>query len=217
MWGSGRLAGVGIAACVALTATLARAAEPSGTPATPDAWPLELRLDAYTALVGVTDDGLAPGIGAAAFVGIGPLQAGLSLLGETQIFGYRRVSGAAHVGLRVRPRHLAFDAAASVGSAQLHRADGSFFASDPGAGGSVWFLGVRAGVGFELVASASGRTRLDLNFTGFFEHDMNPRAVSYTFREESWLFGGEPTEHMGSRLIGSERAGLLIAASLALR
>lgn len=215
MCGWREIAALGMAAALTSVAVRVRADAPGEAPSR-DAWPLHLRLDGYAGLVTASRDGIAAGGGAATFVGIGALQTGVSVLGETQALGYSRINGAVHLGACTAPAAVVFDAMATAGLARMHR-QGGFFIGDPGASGSVWFLGARAGLGIELIAAASGDTQLNLDFTGFFEHDMNPHTVIYTYAARDWLLGGGATEEMGSARIGGERAGLLVGVSATFR
>lgn len=166
------------------------------------------------AVVPNDEDSGAAGIGTSAFLLAGPFEVGATLSGETTLIGYHRAGLGAHAGLRIPIARIELEAAATLGGAWL-RMDGNFLTDDPGASGSIGFVGGRGGVDYVIYRSARGRSHGSLALVVSYEHDLEPYTVEYTYVEESsWSWGSsetEPTVETSHKRIGMNRAALILA------
>jgi hypothetical protein len=210
------LSGLLLAIASAGAQTPPAGATPSARQAPRDesAFSAALRLDGYIALVHVEGEGWVPGSGAAAFVVFGPLEAGVSVLGETRLLGYQRVGLDAHLGVRIRASRFEFDVAGTVGHASVHRGGaGGLFSDDPGAKGSVSYVGGRAGLAFLAFDFNGGTEHISIGVAGLYEHDLDPHTITYAYREEHWFNGGSDIVERSVR-IGGDRTGVLLTGKL---
>jgi len=200
---------LGVLTCL-LHAPAARASDDEGKQAL-----LPLRL--YVFAMGVVphgEDTGVPGIGASGFLLLGPFEMGATLTGETSIIGYHRAGLGMHAGLRVPIGRFELDAAATLGGA-WQTMDGSFLSDDPGASGSIGFVGGRAGVDYVFHRSDSTGTQASLALTFSHEQDIEPYTVEYTYVEDSsWLWDSEPTVQTGRKRIGLDRTAIMLALGI---
>ena len=169
------------------------------------------------ALLPTEPQGGAGGAAAAGFVLLGPFELGATLSAETQLFGYHRAGAAAHAGLRVPIERfdLELDAAATLGGAAVRMGPG-LLSDDPGAGGSIGFVGGRGGVGLQVFRSGSGNVQLSLSAAFSYEHDLARYTVHYTYAQrDGWFGAGEEIGIAnGSKRIGMDRAALMLGVGL---
>ncbi len=157
------------------------------------------------------DEGFAPGMSVTAFALAGPIELGLAFSGETQILGYSRGQIAALAGVRPRWDRLELDLAGVVGTAGIDQA-GAFLSSDPGASGSVEFVGGRIGAMMALFVSRRGQVRFGVGASVGYEHDLDQYDVNYRYVEDDSWFGDEPYETTRSKQIGGAERWLLRVA-----
>jgi hypothetical protein len=177
--------------------------------------PIPLRFEGHLALVHAADAGFAPGVGASASVVGGPFLLGVGGDLETQVLGYSRGGAALHAGLLAPLKPLELDAVGVVGLAYTH--DGPRLLSDnPGAGGSIVFVGVRGGVRVTVFNSSDAMAHLALGILGSYEHDLNPYTVTYEYTEHGWLFDNEESVETNTVRIGTERIAFMLSVSVSL-
>jgi len=168
------------------------------------------------ALLPTDPQGGAGGVATTGFVLVGPVELGATLSVETQLLGCNRAGAAAHAGLRVPIDRFEIDAAATLGGAGMLTGVG-LLSDDPGASGSIGFVGGRGGVDFRLFRSRSGKVQLSLTAAFSYEHDLAPYTVRYTYEETGWL-GSDDEVYVreASHRIGMDRAAVMLGVGLGL-
>ena len=171
--------------------------------------PVPVRLQFLAYLTYAEHDGFAPGIGGTAFVLLGPLELGLSTMGETQVAGYSRAQFAVHAGARLRSSRLELDLAGTFGGAAIYHA-GEIFGDRPDAGGTVSFVGGRAGASLPLFVAKGGHMRFGVGLALTYEYDLSPyRETAVYSPYDDWY--GDPARETSTYWIGTQRGAVQVA------
>jgi len=172
--------------------------------------PVPLRIEpALLLALSMEDEEFAPGVSMAGFALAGPIELGIAVSAESQLFlGYSRAQIAALAGVRPRFRYLEIDVAGTVGIAGINEA-GDFLSDDPGASGSVEFVGGRVGAMVPVFVSKRGQVLLGVGASVGYEHDLDQYVVNYQYIESDPWFSEGPELHMESQEIGGANRWLL--------
>jgi hypothetical protein len=164
---------------------------------------VELHLDGD---LGVSTAGAR--VGALALARVGPLEGGASFA-CSGLFS-SRIGGGLALGVGGhRPGGLGFDVLGELGLNQHHVA-GNLLSSDPGATGSVPYLGLRAGADWAF-GSPDAIAHPTLGLWAFARADLGQSNASYTFTESGWFSGRSESQQGSARLGGGFEAGLALA------
>ena len=188
-----------------------------GTEANASIVPVPLRIEPALLLALSTDEEFAPGMSMTAFAVAGPIEFGVTASGESQLFlGYTRGQIAALAGVRPRWRWFELDVAGTFGIASVAHA-GSLFSDDPGASGSVEFVGGRVGGMVPLFTSRRRELQLGISASLGYEHDLDEYVVNYRYLEsDPWLTDDAYVVMRSQAIGGTDRFLLRIAFVLGL-
>lgn len=176
-----------------------------------------LRLYAFAmGVVPLEEDAGVPGIGTNGFLLMGPFEVGATLSAEMTL-GYRRAGIGTHAGLRIPLASFELEAAGTLGGSWLHM-DGSLLSEDPGAGGSIGFVGGRASIDYVFHRAESSGSQASIALAFSYEHDLEPYTVEYTYVDDGgWGWGSyddEPSVQRAHKRIGMDRMAIMLALGI---